>query len=47
MPEFVKTASDEKKWARAKEKAEGQDLKGDRKWRLVNHIYQKMKKGND
>jgi len=46
MPAFVKSASDEKKWDRAKVAAE-EDAKGERKWRLANYIYHKMKGKRD
>lgn len=47
MPAFVKTQADEKKWSRAKGAATDQDLKGDRKWRLANYIFHKMKNKKD
>lgn len=40
---LVKTKSDEKDWSRAKKSAVKQGLSGDRKWRLTNYIYQKIK----
>lgn len=44
MPKgLVKTKSDEKKWNKAK-KAVGNRYKGKSKWKVVNSIYQKMKK---
>ena len=43
MPKnLVKTKADEKKWRKAK-KAAGSKYKGKTRWKVVNHIYQKMK----
>jgi len=44
---LVKTKSDEGRWSKAKKAANKQELKGDRKWRLTNYIFQKMKGKKD
>lgn len=41
MPAFVKTKSDEKKWSEAKKAAD--QSSSDKKWALVNYIYQRKK----
>lgn len=52
MPGFVRTKRDEAKWQKAKSsasKSKGKDEESftDQDWALVNHIYHKMKKGED
>lgn len=46
MPAFVKTKKDEKRWANAKKEASKtiKESEGDSYWKLVNHVYHKMKK---
>jgi hypothetical protein len=46
MPAFIKTARDERLWAKAKAQAKKEypwtEKDGDKFWKIVNGIYQKM-----